>query len=263
MKKIIVWIITLLFFVAFAFTAIKVNAAEIGKEYVYESEEGIVYITLIDETNAKIYVEIYEGGLKAEMTGIYKISQEVENAIDFYAVSEINGEVIHDYWNTFVLNEDGTAEEYFEVDNTPTTDDNTQEEVDKAPTDVEITPTIIENKTKEITDYVISLVVAFLGSSAFYAIVKAITSHGSRILKDKISELEKQNQISQKAKEIYEAKIADLENTLVDATEKIDVVLEQFTKYLELDAAKQKQAAELLQKLLPPVDNNDNKKEGE
>jgi uncharacterized protein YxeA len=60
MKKIIVWIITLLFFVAFAFTAIKVNAAEIGKEYVYESEEGIVYITLIDETNAKIYVEIYE-----------------------------------------------------------------------------------------------------------------------------------------------------------------------------------------------------------
>jgi lipoate-protein ligase A len=124
-------------------------------------------------------------------------------------------------------------------------------------------PTIIENKTKEITDYVISLVVAFLGSSAFYAIVKAITSHGARILKDKISELEKQNQISQKAKEIYEAKIADLENTLVDATEKIDVVLEQFTKYLELDAAKQKQAAELLEKLLPPVDNNDNKKEGE
>lgn len=142
------------------------------------------------------------------------------------------------------------------VDNTPTTDDNTQEEVDKV-------PTIIENKTKEITDYVISLVVAFLGSSAFYAIVKAITSHGSRILKDKISELEKQNQISQKAKEIYEEKIADLENTLVDATEKIDVVLEQFTKYLELDAAKQKQAAELLEKLLPPVDNNDNKKEGE
>jgi hypothetical protein len=256
MKKIIVWIITLMFFVAFAFTAIKVNAAEIGKEYVYESEEGIVYITLIDETNAKIYVEIYEGGLKAEMLGVYKISQEVENAIDFYAVSEINGEVIHDYWNTFVLNEDGTAEEYFEVDNTPTTDDNTQEEVDKV-------PTIVEQKTKEITDYVIALVVSFLGSSAFYAIVKAITSHGSRILKDKISELEKQNQISQKAKEIYEAKIADLENTLVDATEKIDVVLEQFTKYLELDEAKQKQAAELLQKLLPPVDNNDNKKEGE
>lgn len=175
MKKIIVWIITLMFFVAFAFTAIKVNAEELNVE-----------------------------------------------------------------------------------EETPTI-----EEVVEEPTDEEITPTIIENKTKEITDYVISLVVAFLGSSAFYAIVKAITSHGSRILKDKISELEKQNQISQKAKEIYEAKIADLENTLVDATEKIDVVLEQFTKYLELDAAKQKQAAELLEKLLPPVDNNNNKKEGE
>ena len=139
---------------------------------------------------------------------------------------------------------------------TPVIDESAQDQTE----DLEV---VVEDKTKEITDYVISLVVAFLGSSAFYAIVKAITSHGARILKDKISELEKQNQISQKAKELYEAKIEDLENTLVDATEKIDVVLEQFTKYLELDAAKQKQAAELLQKLLPPVDNNDNKKEGE
>lgn len=212
MKKIIVWIITLLFFVAFAFTAIKVNAEE--------------------------------SNVEEETPTIEEVVEENETIVDVEP-------------DTPVIDESTQEQpDNFEVENTPTTDDNTQEEVDKV-------PTIIENKTKEITDYVISLVVAFLGSSAFYAIVKAITSHGTRILKDKISELEKQNQISQKAKEIYEAKIADLENTLVDATEKIDVVLDQFTKYLELDAAKQKQAADLLEKLLPPVDNNDNKKEGE
>ena len=188
MKKIIVWLITLMFFVAFAFTSIKLNAEELNTE---------------EETP--------------------------------------------------------TIEE---VENQEPVVDNTQEEVDKAPTDVEITTTIIENKTKEITDYVISLVVAFLGSSAFYAIVKAITSHGVKVLKSKIEELEKQNEISKTAKEIYESKIKDLEDTLVDATEKIDVVLEQFTKYLELDAEKQKQAAELLERLLPPLKEEETKEGG-
>lgn len=149
------------------------------------------------------------------------------------------------------------AEEIIE-DETPVVEeivDNEQPIVDIAQEEVDITPTIVEDKTKEITDYVISLVVAFLGSSAFYAIVKALTSKGVQVLKNKIEELEKQNEISKTAKELYEAKIKDLEDTLVDAVEKIDVVLEQFTKYLELDEQKQKQAADLLEKLFPPVDN--------
>lgn len=139
---------------------------------------------------------------------------------------------------------------------TPVIDESAQDQTE----DLEV---LVEDKTKEITTYVISLVVAFLGSSAFYAIVKAIISHVVRVLKDKISELEKQNQINQKSKEMYEAKIEDLENTLVNTAEKVDVVLEKFIKHLEIDEAKQKQAADLLQKLLPPIDNNDNKKEGE
>lgn len=256
MKKIVLGIFVLLFMFAFAFTTIKVDAAEIGKEYVYESEEGIVYITLVDETNAKLYAEMYEGGLKAEMTGVYKNSEEIENAIDFYAISEINGEVIHDYWNTFILNEDGTAEEYFEVDNEPTTDDNTQEEVDKV-------PTIIEVKAKEFTDYIIALVISFLGSSAFYAIVKALTKKGINALTSKVAALDEQNKISADAKKEYENKIAELEKQLNQATDKMDVVLNQIANYLEIDEQKQKEMAELLEKLLPPLNEDENKKDGE
>jgi flagellar biosynthesis/type III secretory pathway M-ring protein FliF/YscJ len=143
------------------------------------------------------------------------------------------------------------------VDNTPTTDDNTQEEVDKV-------PTIVEQKTKEITDYVISLVVAFLGSSTFYAIVKALTNRGIKALTKKVEELEKQNKISNEAKDLYENKISELEKQLNQATDKMDVVLGQITNYLEVDANKQKQMAELLEKLLPPLTIEDSDiKEGE
>ena len=143
------------------------------------------------------------------------------------------------------------------VDNTPTTDDNTQEEVDKV-------PTIVEQKTKEIIDYVISLVVAFLGSSTFYAIVKALTNRGIKALTKKVDELENQNKISKEAKDLYENKIAELEKQLNQATDKMDFVLGQITNYLEVDANKQKQMAELLEKLLPPLTIEDPEiKEGE
>lgn len=143
------------------------------------------------------------------------------------------------------------------VDNTPTTDDNTQEEVDKV-------PTIVEEKTKEITDYVIALVVSFLGSSTFYAIVKALTKKGVNALTNKVKELEKQNKINQEQKDFYENKIVELENKLKNATDKMDVVLSQITNYLEVDANKQKQMAELLEKLLPPLTIEDSEiKEGE
>lgn len=143
------------------------------------------------------------------------------------------------------------------AENTPTTDDITQEEVDKV-------PTIVEEKTKEITDYVIALVVSFLGSSTFYAIVKALTKKGVNALTNKVKELEKQNKINQEQKDFYENKIVELENKLKNATDKMDVVLGQITNYLEVDANKQKQMAELLEKLLPPLTIEDSEiKEGE
>lgn len=201
MKKIILWIVTFLFIMAFAYTAIKVNAEEIVEEDTPTIEEQT-------PTNPPINDE------------------EVDNVIP-------------------------------PVDNTPTTDDNTQEEVDKV-------PTIVEQKTKEITDYVISLVVAFLGSSAFYLIVKLLLKKIINALTNKVKALEDQNKISSDAKIEYENKIAELEKQLSQATDKMNVVLGQITNYLEVDANKQKQMAELLEKLLPPLTIEDSDiKEGE
>ena len=194
MKKIILWIVTFLFIMAFAFTAIKVNAEEIVDEDTPTIEEQT-------PTNPPINDE--------------------------------------------------------EVDNVIPPVDNTQEDVDKV-------PTIVEQKTKEITDYVISLVVAFLGSSTFYAIVKALTNRGIKALTKKVEELEKQNKISNEAKIEYENKIAELGNQLNAATDKMDVVLDKICERLEVDEEKQKQMAELLEKLLPSLTIEDSDiKEGE
>lgn len=158
-----------------------------------------------------------------------------------------------------IVDNEPTQEEVVnpDVDNVTPPVDNTQEEVDKV-------PTIVEQKTKEITDYVIALVVSFLGSSTFYAIVKALTNRGIKALTKKVDELENQNKISKEAKDLYENKIAELEKQLNQATDKMDVVLSQITNYLEVDANKQKQMAELLEKLLPPLTIEDSDiKEGE
>lgn len=142
------------------------------------------------------------------------------------------------------------------VDNTPTTDDNTQEEVDKV-------PTIIEEKAKEFTDYIIALVISFLGSSAFYLIVKLLLKKVINALTNKVNALEDQNKISADAKKEYENKIAELEKQLNLATDKIDVVLDKICERLEIDEQKQKEMAELLEKLLPPLNKDENKKDGE
>ena len=143
-----------------------------------------------------------------------------------------------------------------EVDNVIPPVDNTQEEVDKV-------PTIIEDKAKEFTDYIIALVVSFLGSTAFYAIVKALIKKGINALTSKVTALEDQNKISADAKKEYENKIAELEKQLNQATDKMDVVLDKICERLEIDEKKQKEMAELLEKLLPPLNEDENKKDGE
>lgn len=202
MKKIILWIVTFLFIMAFAFTAIKVNAEEIVEEDTPTIEEDT-------PTNPPIN------------------DDEVDNVIP-----PVDNEPTTD-------------------DNTPTTDDNTQEEVDKVPT------IVIEDKANEFTDYIIALVVSFLGSSAFYLIVKLLLKKIINALTNKVTALEDQNKISSDAKIEYENKIAELGNQLNAATDKMDVVLDKICERLEVDEEKQKQMAELLEKLLPPLTNEE------
>lgn len=144
-----------------------------------------------------------------------------------------------------------------EVDNEQITDGNVTPPVDNIQEEVDKVPTEIENKTKEITDYIIALVVSFLGSSTFYAIIKAITNRSVKLLNKKVKELEEQNKISSEAKQQYENKIAKLETNLNDATNKMNTVLNTITEYLEIDEKKQKQMAKLLENLLPSVEEGE------
>ena len=87
------------------------KAAEIGKEYTASDEGGTYTLTLTDETN--LYFKAIESktGMVIEFNGVYKYNEENENVISIYLVKETaEGEIVHDYVNDFVLNEDGTME---------------------------------------------------------------------------------------------------------------------------------------------------------
>ena len=160
MKKIVLGIFVLLFMFAFAFTTVKVDAAELNVEYTTSDESGTFTLTLLEENKYQLVAVPLGETEETIVRGTYEYYDEELNIITLY-LSDI-------VFDTFQLNDENHTFDFYEiVDNTPTTDDNTQEEVDKV-------PTIVEQKTKEITDYVIALVVSFLGSSAFYLIVKLL-----------------------------------------------------------------------------------------
>ena len=250
MKKIIACIIVYLLMVVFIFTAIKLNAAELNVKYTTSDESGTFTLTLLEENKYELVAVPLGETEETIVRGTYEYYDEELNIITIYLADIV--------FDNFQLNDENNTFDFYEiVDNTPTTDDNTQGEVDKG-------PTIIEDKAKEFTDYIIALVISFLGSSAFYAIVKALTKKGINALTSKVAALDEQNKISKEAKDLYENKIAELEKQLNQATDKMDVVLGQITNYLEVDANKQKQMAELLEKLLPPLTIKDSDiKEGE
>lgn len=249
MKKSILGIFVLLFMFAFAFTTIKVNAAELNVEYTTSDESGTFRLTLLEENKYQLVAVPLGETEETIVRGTYEYYDEELNIVTLYL-----SDILFDY---FQLNDENHTFDFYEiVDNTPTTDDNTQEEIDKV-------PTIIEEKAKEFTDYIIALIVAFLGSGTFYTIVKALTKKGISTLKDKVTALKEQNEISANAKIEYENKIAELEKHLNQATDKMDVVLNQIANYLEIDEQKQKEMADLLEKLLPPLNEDKNKKDGE
>ena len=110
MKKIFFSLIAL--FCIFALSlGFSLKAAEIGKEYNTSDEEGTYTLIITDDTNLYFKAVHGETGLVIEFNGIYKRDEENENIISVYLVKETaDGEVIHDYVNDFLLNEDGTFE---------------------------------------------------------------------------------------------------------------------------------------------------------
>ncbi len=131
----------------------------------------------------------------------------------------------------------------------PNTTEPPQAEVIVPETDEE--PSILETKAKEFTDWIIALVVSFLGSSAFYLIVRAILNKTIKILKDKVAVLTKSKDESEESKKEYEKKLDRLENIINNLIENNNELLNFIREKLEVDAEKEQKMAELLSTLLP------------
>lgn len=112
-------------------------------------------------------------------------------------------------------------------------------------------PSILETKAKEFTDWIIALVVSFLGSSAFYLIVRAILNKTIKLLKDKVAALNENKDISEESKKQYEKKIEELESTINKLIENNNELLNFVREKLEVNAEKEQKMAELLSTLLP------------
>ena len=134
-------------------------------------------------------------------------------------------------------------------------DNETQEIVENAEENG-ITKVIIE-KASEIKDWIISIVVAFLGSGAFYGLIYSITKRILERTKEKIKELEQEAKLSKEQAE-------QARKCLLELTEKVETVylpaLENsvviIQDYLEIDKKKTEQVNELLEKIvLPGLDN--------
>lgn len=112
-------------------------------------------------------------------------------------------------------------------------------------------PLFENEKLDEFADWIIALIVSFLGSGAFYGLFRTILNGTIKTLKNKITELEEKNKISSEAKILYEEKINKLENKLNEYLDKNQVLLDYIEKKTKIDEEKIKKTNELLSELLP------------
>lgn len=142
---------------------------------------------------------------------------------------------------------------------TETIEDNeVQEAIENAEED-KITKVIIE-KASEVKEWIISIVVAFLGSGAFFGLIYAIVKKISERAKEKIKELEKEAKLSKEQAEQAKKCLLELtekvETVYLPALEKSVVIIQD---YLEIDKKKTEQVNELLEKIiLPELDSISN-----
>lgn len=233
MKRLWIFSIVLLTIISFTFTRVKVNALTLNTEYKCVDEDSSFSLVLLDETNYKLTGIQAGTNTNVEVNGTYEFYDEELNIIVLY----MGGEVF-DY---FTLNDETLTFDFYESEETPIIPDEPVIEE----------PSILETKAKEFTDWIIALVVSFLGSSAFYLIVKAILRKTINTLKDKIAVLTKSKDESEESKKEYENKIDVLENTINKLIENNDELLKFIREKLEVDAEKEQKMVELLNTLLP------------
>lgn len=136
-------------------------------------------------------------------------------------------------------------------DDPPLQDEEIQEVVETA--EKEKLTTIIVEKASELKEWIVAIVVAFIGSGSFFGLVLAIVKKVNDAAKIKIKELEKQAKLSKEQAEAAQKYLAELtekvETVYMPALEKSVSIIQD---YLEIDKKKTDQVNELLEKIVIP-----------
>lgn len=112
-------------------------------------------------------------------------------------------------------------------------------------------PLFENEKLNELSNWIVSLIVSFLGSSLFYFLAKLIIKGSIKELKNKVLQLEEDKKLSEESKKQYENKIDELEKILLKYTENNQILINYIQTKIKVDEEKVKKTNELLSNLLP------------
>ena len=113
--------------------------------------------------------------------------------------------------------------------------------------------TVIIEKASELKEWIIAIVVAFIGSGSFFGIVYAIVKKIKDAAEQKIKQLENDAKLSKEQAEAAQKCLAELtekvETVYMPALEKSVAIIQD---YLEVDKKKTEQVNELLERIVLP-----------
>ena len=222
-------------------SSVRVNAIEnenqeevIDEEtYVYEDGVGKCELTLHKDFTFYAWAIMYETEELFEVNGTYRVENE------YVVLIGENGEELK-----IKLNKDTmTFEEYIEeevpsVEETPTY---TDEEIEKV--------------LNEAKDWIIALIVSFLGSGGLMAIAKAIInkwfSKKEKELELKVKQLEQDKVIATEQKDLIVSQFAELKQQFNEVLEHNVILCDYIKTKIEVDEEKEKRVNKLLEELLP------------
>lgn len=124
----------------------------------------------------------------------------------------------------------------------------------------------IEETFNQIKDWIIALVVSFLGSSGFMALVKVVIDKWSKKKQEeldlRLSKLEEEKKIAEEQKEQISNQFKELTNQFNEVLECNTLLIDYIKTKIEVDELKVNQTNKLLESLLPVLPN-ENENEGD
>lgn len=123
--------------------------------------------------------------------------------------------------------------------------------------------TEIEKVLNDVKNYIIALIVAFLGSGGLMAIAKAIIDKWFSIkqkeLELKVGQLEEDKKIATEEKDLIVSQFAELKQHFFKVLEQNVILCDYIKTKIKVDEEKEQQINKLLEELLPKEENTDEK----